>query len=107
MLKTCFWLSLFAFIALVVVDTLCTSYYIGDDWEQEVNPIMSWMIKEYGIGTAIWYARACFGVFFFFIFLLKDYRTIQIMFMSFVLFYLIAMTEWLFILGYLEMPNIN
>jgi hypothetical protein len=104
MVKFCFWISLVFFVALHTVDMLLTATYIGDDWELESCPSMSWMIKNFGIGHAVFCCRVAAGLTFFTAIYFHKRLFVQYALITFTLFYAIDMMAWLFTFKILTMP---
>ncbi len=104
MLKNIFWFAFVAFLFIVTLDLQLTQNYIGNNWEMEGNPLMALAIKKFGIRYAVWYARTVASVFVFFLLAFQDSKHFQYAFISFVIFYYITMTDWLFYLNFMEMP---
>jgi hypothetical protein len=99
-----FWFFLAALILIHAVDMELTTYYIGDQWQNETFPLMKFTIKEVGIYNAIWISRVATYIFFLICWLYrKSDNMIFIMFLITVLYYF-GMVPWLFSLHLMEWP---
>jgi len=104
MKKFLFWFFLIALIIIHTVDMELTTYYIGEQWENETFPLMRYCIKQFSISNAVWISKICSYLFFFFCYKYRESRdTVYIMFLITVLYYT-SMIDWLFNLDLVNWP---
>lgn len=89
-----FWVAIATFVLLQNFDMFVTGKYIGDDWRREVCPMMSWMIKSWGIGTAIWWCRLASAFLVCGVVGFRRIEGVRVSFAIMVLFYFLQMLDW-------------
>lgn len=99
-----FWTSLILLFLIHSVDMELTTHYIGNDWELEMFPPMSFCIKHFGIYASVWISRLIMYPCFFLAFKKRHSETwVLILTLSTILYY-VGMTGWLFYLQIIAWP---
>jgi len=86
------------FIALIIIHTLdmeLTRVFIGNDWQNETFPPMSYCIKQFGISNAIWISRSIIYPFFLLILFNHESSKLQKILIVVTILYWVSMIQWL------------
>jgi len=104
MVKLLTWTCILSLIIIHETDMLLTQHYIGNQYNQETFPPMSWTIKTFGIFTAIWISRAIMYLYYWLALVFQKNRHWFYFLILVTILYYIAMIPWLFTLNLCDWP---
>jgi hypothetical protein len=96
------WFWIIMLIVIHTIDMELTGHYIGNDWQKEGFPIMSFSIKTFGISSSLWFSRVFMYLFMYYCALNVESRAVRLFLILITLLYWTAMFNWLFVLGFLH-----
>lgn len=99
-----FWFCVFALVVIHTLDMELTHHYVGDNWQYETFPLMSWTLYYVGINYALWISRICTYAYLYFSILWRHRADVSWLLFVICVLYYCAMVQWLFTLGYLAWP---
>lgn len=99
-----FWVFLIALFVIHSLDMELTTYYIGNQWNNETFPLMRLCIREFGIYNSVWLSRIATYIFFFICFKYKHYDNILFLMFLITILYYVSMVPWLFLLKLATWP---
>jgi hypothetical protein len=102
-----FWVFLLALMLIHAVDMELTTYYIGNNWENESFPLMKQTIKLVGISNAIWISRVITYIFFFICYINRKRENVVFLMFIITFLYYTSMICWIFTLKLAEWPFTN
>ncbi len=99
-----FWINFILLVVIQSVDMLLTERYIGSDWTKESFPLMSLMIRDFGINPALWVCRLSTYSFLFCCLRFRKHSWITDFLTILNLCYWTSMISWLFNLNLVDWP---
>ncbi len=89
--------NIFLFLLIVIhtLDMQLTQDFVGNNWERETFPLMSYCIKWFGIFTSLWISRFTMYSLMFLYILNRNSRYWNAFLIAGTLLYWAAMTQWL------------
>ena len=89
--------NIFLFLLIVIhtLDMQLTQDFVGNNWERETFPLMSYCIKWFGIFTSLWISRFTMYSLMFLYILNRNSRYWNAFLIVGTLLYWDAMTQWL------------
>ncbi len=104
MQKVVMWISLFALIFIHTADMELTKFYIGNQWQNESFPPMSYSIKHFGINLSVWGSRIIMYTYFMLTLLNQHKRGWFYFLILITILYWVSMIGWVFTLGLCSWP---
>lgn len=95
-MKVTFWISFILFIIIQTMDMMLTERYVGNHWQYETFPIMSWMIKTYGINVSLWICRVSSYLYLFFCLMNQESKWVVNLLVIATIMYWMSMIGWIF-----------
>jgi len=98
------WVFLIALILIHTADMEWTKYYIGNNYEHETFPPMSWCIAKFGIDKSLWISRLIMYPYFFMALVNQEKKWWFYFLILVTILYWASMLGWFFQLGFVEWP---